>query len=278
MPWSQAFPSLCCVHSSEGTAACLVANLSGRVWLRGHDVLSLLSKVPLSHMGSLLWTLSLDSATASWLICSPFNSHHHGFHGGLPPCPSPVGHLRISLLFSSLLYRILYLIFPGSDHLPEYSAPSNAEVLQSTYNAILPDKRDLQCGRDVVLVLFKCVQAPAFMPWISEPLKENTEALKPQKFMSSWEVVGSTFWFIAEKIKFGAMLKIQLAGCRSQFSSWGYCLCTFSLSSSIAGVPAANLWISSSAWVSPKVLKYLRFFFHSGARFIDTKWAASFFS
>lgn len=156
---------------------------------------------------------------------------------------TPMGHLRISLPFSLLLCRILYLIFPVSE--------SPSTVLSTPMHAAhwmqSSQTKGTFGGRDVVLVLFKCVQAPAFVPWISEPLKENTEALKPQKFMSSWEVVGSTFWFIAAKIKFGAMLKIQPASCRSQFSSWGYCLCTFLLSSSIAGVPAANLWISSSA-------------------------------
>lgn len=119
-------PSLCCVPSSEGTAGCLVANLSGRVWLRGHDVLSLLSKVSLSNMGSLLWTLSLDLATASWLICSPFNSHHHGFHGGLPPC-------------SSLLWAIWEFLY--SSHY--YSAGSCASSSQSLNP--LPQYSALQC-------------------------------------------------------------------------------------------------------------------------------------
>lgn len=147
-------------------------------------------------MGSLLWTLSLDPATASWLICSPVISHHND---GLPPCPSLPGSVK------NLFIPLIITLQDPAPHPPSLWSPSTtpsplqcrswAHTMQSSQT------EGTLGGRDVVLVLFKCLQAPAFMSWISEPLKENTEALKPQKFISSWEVVGRTFWFVEEKIK-----------------------------------------------------------------------------
>lgn len=145
-----------------------------------HNVLSLLNKVPLSDLGSLLWTLSLYPSTASWLICSPFMSHHDGFHGGLPPRPCLLWAIWESLYSSHHSSAGSYTSSSVSNHLSHCSAHSNAEVEHMQYN---PAR---QKGPSVAGTLFRCclsvhrllLSCPGSVsPWMT--------TLKPWSFRSS---------------------------------------------------------------------------------------------
>lgn len=145
MPWSQVFPSLCCVLSSEGTAGCLAANLSGRVWT--HSVLSPLSKV------------HCQIRDPSFECCPWIQPQHPGwFAPQLSPITMSfiVGSPHVlpssweSLFLSSFLCRILHLVLPVSDPLPQHPAHSSAAVEHTQCN---PPR---QKGHSVAGMLFWC--------------------------------------------------------------------------------------------------------------------------
>lgn len=210
--WSQVFPSPWCVLPPEGTAGCLVADLPGRVWPTQCPVTT--KQSPIVHFGIPPLSTVLRSCHTILPDLLPIYLPSWWVSWWAPPMSLPPMDL-LRTFYSSHHSSAGSHTSPSQSLITFHTAQHTPMHKLSTCNAILPERRDCPWQGMLVLVLFKCVQAPAFMPWVSEPLNINTEALKPQKFMSSWEVVGRTFW----KTKFGAMVKIQPAGCKSQFSS-----------------------------------------------------------
>lgn len=119
MPWSQVLPSLCCVLPSEGAAGCLVANPSGRAWLTPCPVPP--EQSPLVKYGIPPLNTVLGSSHSTLADLLPI---YLGFMVGSPHVLPSYGPFENLYFF----FRILYLIFPVSDHLPQHSAHSRAEA------------------------------------------------------------------------------------------------------------------------------------------------------
>lgn len=177
--WSQLFPSLWGVLSSEGSADCLVADLSGRVWLTQCPVTT--KQSPIVRFGIPPLNTVLISKHSILADLLPIYVPSLWVSWWAPPTSlPPMGHLRISVLFSSFLCRVLHLIFRVSNHLSHCSAHSNAEVEHMQYN---PAR---QKGPSVAGTLFRCclsvhrllLSCPGSVsPWMT--------ALKPWSFRSS---------------------------------------------------------------------------------------------